>query len=177
MAMGLPASGKTSLARALAGRLGLVHISSDMVRKELAGLPPTARAGGAVRQGVYDPAMTRRTYALMRRRAARWLRAGRAVVLDATYGSAGERAAVRRLAERTGARLVPLLCQADEATTVARLRARDDDPTTVSDARLAQWPALRAAFQAPEEMPDVVTVDTTASLNDSVEQALTLLRR
>ena len=38
--MGLPASGKTTLAQALVGRLGLVHISSDVVRKELAHLAP-----------------------------------------------------------------------------------------------------------------------------------------
>ncbi|WP_308411731.1 AAA family ATPase [Mycobacterium avium] len=41
--MGLPASGKTTLARALAGRLGLVHLSSDVARKRMAGIPPTRR--------------------------------------------------------------------------------------------------------------------------------------
>ena len=40
LVMGLPASGKTTLAQALVGRLGLVHISSDVVRKELAHLAP-----------------------------------------------------------------------------------------------------------------------------------------
>ena len=39
--MGLPATGKTTLARALAGQLGLVHLSSDVVRKQLAGLRAT----------------------------------------------------------------------------------------------------------------------------------------
>ena len=177
LAMGLPASGKTSLARALAGRLGLVHLSSDVVRKELAGLRPRDRAGGAFGEGLYDPAMTRRTYAALRRRAARWLRNGHSVVLDATFGSVAERAAARRLAERTGARLVIFVCTADEATTLARLRAREDDPTIESDARLAQWSALRAAFVPPDELPEAVTIDTTASLKDAAEQALAALRR
>lgn len=176
VSMGLPASGKTTLAHALAGRLGLVHLSSDVVRKELAGLPPTARAGGAYQQGLYDPAMTRRTYAALRRRAARWLRAGRSVVLDATYGSPPERTALRRLAARTGARLVLLVCRADEATTLERLRARDAQPATVSDARVEQWPALRAAFVEPTELPEAVPVDTTSGVEAAVQQALAVLR-
>jgi aminoglycoside phosphotransferase family enzyme/predicted kinase len=175
LSMGLPASGKTSLARTLAGRLGLLHLSSDVVRKELAGLRPTDRAGGAFGEGLYDPAMTRRTYAALRRRAARWLRSGHSVVLDATFGSVAERAAVRRLAERSRARLVILVCTTDEATTLARLRAREGDPTVESDARLAQWPALRAAFVPPDELPEAVTIDTTASIGDAADQALAAL--
>ena len=46
--MGLPASGKTTLARALAGRLALVHLSSDVVRKHLAGMRTTDHAPRAV---------------------------------------------------------------------------------------------------------------------------------
>jgi uncharacterized protein len=143
--MGLPASGKTSLARALASRLGLVHLSSDLLRKELAGRRPTEHRREAFGAGLYAAAATRRTYATLRRRAAHWLGRGRSVVLDATYGRAAERAAVRRLATRLGARLVVFHCRADDATIRARLRARERDPLAVSDARPDLWPALRAA--------------------------------
>ena len=170
--MGLPASGKTTLAEALARRLDLVHLSSDMVRKELAGLRPTERAGGVARQQLYSAAMTRRTYTTLRRRAVRWLRRGRSVVIDATFGQAAERAGMHRLAARTGARLVVLLCRVDDATVRGRLAARADDTTVVSDARLDHWPDLRAAFTEPVELPDVLTIDTSASLDAAVEQAL-----
>src|SRR5438876_6492119 len=104
--MGLPGSGKTSLASALADRLGLVHLSSDVVRKELTGTPLTQRPPTEeFRRDLYSPMLTRRTYAVMRRRAARALRQGRSVVLDATYGNPVERAAVVRLARRIGAPL------------------------------------------------------------------------
>src|SRR5207302_11481918 len=66
VAMGLPASGKTTLASALAGRLGLVHLSSDVVRKELAGMRPNERRPETFRVGLYSPAMTARTYAALR---------------------------------------------------------------------------------------------------------------
>jgi aminoglycoside phosphotransferase family enzyme/predicted kinase len=175
--MGLPASGKSSLARALAGRLGFVHLSSDVVRKQLAGLRPTERGGGAMNEGLYTPAATRQTYAALRRRAARWLRLGRSVVLDATYGRAEERAAVRHLATRLGVPLTIFLCRVDEATILARLAARDQNAGEISDARLEHWPALRGAFSEPDEITDVVAVDSGASVERAVEEALVALRR
>lgn len=163
--MGLPGSGKTTLASALADRLGLVHLSSDVVRKELTGTPLTQRPSSeAFRRGLYSPAMTRRTYAVMRRRAARLLRQGRSVVLDATFGNPAERAAVGRLARRVGAPLVVLVCEADEATVIARLAARADDSEAVSDARLDMWPALRASYTDPVEFPDAIRLDMAQPL-------------
>ena len=90
--MGLPASGKTTLAQALVGRLGLVHISSDVVRKELAHLAPGEPAARPLAKAFYAPTMTRRTYAALIRRASHCLRRGQSVVLDATFGSPDERA-------------------------------------------------------------------------------------
>lgn len=174
--MGLPASGKTTVARALARRLGLVHLSSDVERKRLAGLRRTTHRADPFERGLYSRAMSRRTYTALKRQAARWLRKGQSVVLDATYGQPAERAAVRQIARRCGARLVVVVCQADEAVLRARLAARAVDPTRVSDARLELWPALRAAFNQPTELADVLTVDTTLPLQQVVDQVLALVR-
>jgi aminoglycoside phosphotransferase family enzyme/predicted kinase len=170
--MGLPASGKTTLARGLARHLGLVHLSSDVVRKSLAGLRPTDRRAEAFGRGIYGRSMTRRTYATVRRRAQRWLRRGYPVVVDATFGNAAERDAIRRVAARAGARLLVLVCQADEATIRRRLAAREADLLTVSDARLDIWPALRAAYSAPDEIADAVALDATARPDAVLERAL-----
>ena len=71
--------------------------------KATAGLPPGGRVGAAFGRGLYDPAMTRRTYATLRGRAARWLRRGYPVVVDATCGQPAQRAALRRVAARAKA--------------------------------------------------------------------------
>lgn len=174
--MGLPASGKTTLARALAGRLGLVHLSSDVARKRIAGIEPTQRGNDGFGSGLYAPAMTRNTYAALRRDAARWLRRGRGVVIDATFGNPDERAHMQQLAHRLGADLRVVLCDADDATLIARLERRATERGVVSDARIELWPELRAAFTPPDELPSVLPVDATRNTEETVEQALELLR-
>jgi predicted kinase len=174
--MGPPASGKTTVARALAGRLGLVHLSSDVVRKELAGLPPTDHCDVPYGKGPYSAAMTRRTYAALLERAGRWLRRGHPVVLDATFGRPAQRAALQRLARRCGARLVVLVCRADEGRLRARLAARPSEPEGTSDARLELWPALRAAYAEPTELPGAVALDTSALPAETIRLALEAVR-
>jgi aminoglycoside phosphotransferase family enzyme/predicted kinase len=170
--MGLPASGKTTLADGLARHLGLIHLSSDMVRKSLAGLRLTDRRAEAFGRGIYGRSMTRRTYAALRRQTLRWLRRGSSVVVDATFGQVAERDALRRVAARAGARLCVLVCQTDEATIRRRLAARETDLLNASDARLDIWPALRAAYSAPKEVADAVVLDATAGPDVVLEQAL-----
>jgi aminoglycoside phosphotransferase family enzyme/predicted kinase len=170
--MGLPASGKTTLARGLASRLGLVHLSSDVTRKQLAGVRATFHARDGFGSGIYSRGMSRRTYAVLRRKAARWLRRGQSVVLDATYGQPSERAALRQLARRAGARLYVITCRADEALLQSRLAARLTDSHVTSDARPELWPALRAAFVEPTETPVAFEADATRPPAALVDQIL-----
>ncbi|MDQ6673579.1 MAG: AAA family ATPase [Chloroflexota bacterium] len=175
--LGLPASGKSTLAEGLAGRLGLVHVSSDLVRKELAGVHPREHLADGFGEGAYSPSRTRRTYAALRRRAARWLRRGRSVVLDATFGQPQERAAIRRLAARANARLVVLHCTATEDSLRDRLAARSDGTKTgASDARLDLWPALKAAFSEPTELAGVQTLDTSKPSEQTLADALAAIQ-
>lgn len=174
--MGLPASGKTTLAHALAAELGLVHVSSDVERKHLVGLPPTAHQAEGFERGPYSDTMRIRTYAILKRKAAHWLRRGQSVVLDATYGRPTERVALRQLARRCDARLLVVVCSANESVLKARLVARSLDTGTTSDARVELWPALKRASVEPTELSDALTVDTTQMLQPLVDQVVTAVR-
>jgi predicted kinase len=73
---------------------------------------------------------------------------------------------------------VPLLilyCAADEATIRARLAAREGDPSAISDARLAQWPALRDAFEPPGD-GEAAALDTTTAPDAVADAAIALVR-
>ncbi len=161
VSMGLPASGKSTLARALAGRLGAIHLSSDVTRKHLVGLRPNVHRSDVFEGGIYTRTVSRRTYAALRKQVARWVRRGRTVIVDATFGQPAERAALRHLARRLGVRLYVIVCRADDATLQARLAERMHDPDAISDARLEIWPALRSAFVQPAEAPVDFYADTT----------------
>ena len=55
---GLPGTGKSALAGALAARLGFTVLSSDRIRKELAGVPAEQRCWAPWQAGIYTPAWT-----------------------------------------------------------------------------------------------------------------------
>jgi predicted kinase len=98
------------------------------------------------------------------------------VVVDATFGNPTERAQMQKLAHRLGADLHVVLCDADDATLMARLERRVTEQGVVSDARIELWPELRAAFTPPDEQRSVLRVDATQKIEDTVEQAVALLR-
>lgn len=124
---GLPGTGKSTLARGLAGRADFEVIRSDVVRKELAGLDPGRDASAGFGAGIYTPEWTERTYAECRRRAEALLFEGRRVLVDASFGAASGRRLLLELGERWGVPALLLLCRADPATVRARLEARRGD--------------------------------------------------
>jgi aminoglycoside phosphotransferase family enzyme len=95
---GLSGTGKSALASVLQTRTGFVHINSDVVRKRLAGLDAEARVAVGYERGLYSTEHSRRTYAAMLAAAEVHLRAGRGVILDATFQRRADRDAARALA-------------------------------------------------------------------------------
>jgi aminoglycoside phosphotransferase family enzyme/predicted kinase len=166
---GLPASGKSTLAGALAGHLGATVLRSDRVRKELAGLAAEQSAAAEYGQGLYSPAHTNRTYDELGRRAERLLAIGETVVLDASWSSSDHRAEAIEIAARTHSRLTPLRCWAPEATTSARLAARKGG---ISDAtpEIAQRMATNV-----HPWPDAHTIFTAGTEEETLTQALAYL--
>ncbi|MBO0873386.1 MAG: AAA family ATPase [Pseudonocardia sp.] len=154
---GLPGTGKSTLAGALADRMGAVLYSSDRVRKERVGLDPSHPATAAYRHGLYDTASTEGTYAELLHRAEQALRFGEHVVLDASWTSAEHRVQAAKLAERTHAELVGLRCDAPRAVTARRILHRRRD---ASDATVA---VAAAMARDADPWPDALAVDTTQS--------------
>ncbi|WP_406177457.1 AAA family ATPase [Streptomyces sp. NBC_00996] len=167
---GLPGSGKSTVSGALADRLGVTLLSSDRLRKELAGIPAEQSAAAGYGDGLYTSEWTAKTYAALLDRAAALMSSGEPVVLDATWSDAGQREAALRVAEHTSADLVALHCHVPDSVSAARLTTR---AAGTSDA----GPDIAAAMAARESpWPEAVTVDTSGPLESAVAQALTAVR-
>lgn len=159
---GLPASGKSWLARALAARWGAAWLRSDVRRKSLAGvaLRHGDRAAGAT-PGLYSAEMTRRTYRSLEERAAQQLSRGRSVVVDATFARAAWRTAFLDLAREHGVPAYVVHLQVSEEAVRRRLERRRDDPGDPSDADLEVYRRARETFEEPDEVPDRLLIRTT----------------
>ena len=131
---GMPATGKTVLSGRLADQLGGVVLSSDRIRKELAGLEPSRSAVAAYRQGLYAPQWTCRTYSELLHRARELLGLGETVILDASWADRAYRREALALAGQTRAAAVELRCTAAPGTVAARLAQRRAAPSEASDA-------------------------------------------
>ena len=95
---GLSGTGKTSLARAIAGELGLRVVSADAVRKSIFGTGEEPYAYG---EGPYSAEANRLTYMKLVETGRELLAEDRGVVLDATFRRDGDRAMARDMASRS----------------------------------------------------------------------------
>jgi aminoglycoside phosphotransferase family enzyme/predicted kinase len=169
---GLIGSGKSTLAEALGRAAGIPVVSSDRVRKVLAGVPAIERAP----EGAYSAAFSTRTFEELFRRAAVVLDSGRGVVLDATFRERDLRLRARDLARRHGRRFLFVETVCDEATLRERLRRRAAG-LSVSDAGESLLDRIRSEFEPVIELDasEHVRVDTTEPPEAAVRALLAVL--
>ncbi|HET8822716.1 MAG TPA: AAA family ATPase [Thermoleophilaceae bacterium] len=140
---GASATGKTHLAEAVASLSGLPRLSSDVVRKQLAGLAPTERAP----QVEYAEQANLRTYAELGARAAA---APDGAIVDATFRRAAHRAAFEAA---FGGSALYVECMAPAGVIAKRAACRELDPERVSDATPAIAARQRSEFEPLDEVP------------------------
>jgi aminoglycoside phosphotransferase family enzyme/predicted kinase len=169
---GLSGTGKSTLAAELARKLGIVHLETDRIRKQL--FPGATAAGYG--QGCYTTAARRIVYDAMRGQAGDRLAERQSVILDGTFLSAASRVSVVDMASRLQIRTLVLECRCPAELATERLTERTARGQSLSDANMTT-----AKRQPGEEEPDPpglhkVVVDTAAPLSDQVAVSCSAIR-
>jgi predicted kinase len=152
--VGLTGTGKSALARELARRFGLAVISSDVTRKQLAGITPTEHRFEEFSSGIYTAEFSRLTYDAMFTEAARFL--------------GGD---VPEIAQQTGADFLVIECTLDEAAIRERLERRRTE-VTASDGRPEVLEFQQGIFEPVVEAApgEHVIIDTSPPVEKLVDE-------
>ncbi|NEQ68185.1 MAG: AAA family ATPase [Symploca sp. SIO2D2] len=153
---GLSGSGKTTVARQLARHLGAIHLRTDAVRKQLAGIPLEQRGG----KELYTEAMSQKTYDRLLELGIMLANEGLTVILDGKYDRQNLRGKAIQQANEHQLPLQIIHCTAPESVLRDRLTARTGD---ISDATADLLQSQQAAAEpfTDAEQSLVTTLDTT----------------
>ena len=121
---GPPATGKSTVARAVGALTGWPVIRSDEVRKRLAGVEPSTPAGAALGRGLYTEPWSDRTYSALLEQARGELDRGQSVILDASWSTEARRVEVDELAGATVSELTSFVCNVAPAIADERAARR-----------------------------------------------------
>ncbi len=163
---GLPGTGKSTVARALAAELGAVVLSSDEVRAELRAAGAITGDAGTVGAGAYSPAAKSRVLDELLSRAQGELGLGRSVVLDASWTSSADRVRAAALGPATASTVVELRCSAPADVAGRRITARTGGFSEAT-------PAIAAALaRTADPWPTAAVLDTTAPFAETAQAAV-----
>jgi len=169
--MGRIATGKSTLAEHMAKSLNIDHISSDRIRKKLAGLPLYKRPSAQKRKELYSEEMSKKTYQHLFDEITVHINSGESAILDATFSKRAHRKELKNLFESVQANYLFIETQAPDETILARLKTRGKEMGAVSDARLEDFDKLTAKYESPEELSErnLLKVSTKGSLTETLE--------
>lgn len=161
---GLVGTGKSTIAEAMRRRLGYEVLSSDVIRKTLAGIPLTEQHFDEFQSGLYSQESTGRTYDELFRQGETLLKEGRSVILDASFMRRADRERARDLARNTGADFKAIECRLDEQAARKRLERRVRKGS-ISDGRWEIYESQKRSFEPVVELSDAnhVILDTSQS--------------
>ncbi len=168
---GNPGTGKSTVARALAERVGAQVISTDDVRRELRESGTITGDPGVLDAGLYSPDNAATVYDVVLHRARICLGNGQSVVLDGTWRAPQTRAHAHRLAQETHSIVVELMCSAAVDTATGRIKTRQPGDSDVTPEIATTLAAQHTGWDSAHR------IDTSRSLEDSLRETHDIWRR
>jgi len=152
---GLPGTGKSTFARALAERLEALHLNTDIIRDALN------------LRGQYDVSSKEKIYDEMQRRTVAALSEGRTVVVDGTFYKQALRAQFEALAEQHHHTVQWIEIRAEEAV----IRQRMAKKRQYSEADFDVYLQIKAKFE-PLQQPHLTLWSDRMSVEEMVRHTL-----
>jgi aminoglycoside phosphotransferase family enzyme/predicted kinase len=171
---GLAGTGKTTLAMALADRLGAELLRTDLIRQELFGTGPHAADAD---DGIYRQEAREQVYDEIFRRAAA-LNADRiSVVLDATFSTQTLLRKAREIVANSRSVFLAIECVCPPETAHERIGRRLAEARDASDARPEIHDIQRMRWETwPVYVPQI-RIDSEQPLNKQVESVIAALTK
>lgn len=157
--MGLPGTGKTTFARALAKKINAQHLNSDKVRSQLG------------RRGLYDPQAKEAIYNELLNRAEQALSEDCHVVVDATFSQAKWREAFHIMSEENGFSIRWIMMEADEAV----IKDRVSQMRKYSEADFSVFQIIKKTFD-PLQFDHLALRSDVQSIEEMVTKAIAFIR-
>ena len=170
---GMPASGKSTVARAMARTIEAPHLRSDAIRHTLFRSQPSDPPAPSFNAGIYGQIPKRLTYGKLLDQTKATVDGGRSVIVDATFSRPEYRRELKRLARDRHVRLTFVECRAPLKVIKSRLREREQHPS-LSQARLQDFESFRQGFVplGGAGMTAHIVVDTTCLPDECVRRIL-----
>lgn len=159
---GYSGSGKSAVASASAENIGGICVRSDVERKRIASLAPTARSGSALDAGLYAEGQTAATYQRLLELARLITEAGYAAIVDATFLQRWQRELFCQYARAHHLPWIIADVIAPEATLRARISERLASGLDASeaDASVLSGQIANAEALSDDERTAILSIDT-----------------
>lgn len=173
---GLTGTGKSAIASALSDQKQIKYLSSDLIRKQVAGVAPTTHVSDAFDTGIYSIENTDSVYDTLFINAKKHLTNTHSVIIDASFKDRRFRRQAKCLAAQFGARFLTLECFCPSEIVIQRLKARESDPDNISDGRWEIYLKQKEVFEKVDELSGAehLVIDCQQPVEQNVKNIIEL---
>ncbi len=170
---GMVASGKSTIATEIGGKLGVGVLRSDLIRKDLFDLQPEDSRDLPFEEGLYTKDASSLTYSRLIKLAREEIFKGLPVVLDATFSTKSSRQEILLAARDEQVNIFFVECTAPDKVIKDRLGQREGR-NTVSDARLHHFTQFKSRLEPLTELSSEthVSIDTQLPVKENIMRIL-----
>ena len=172
--MGLPASGKSTVANIVSKSIKAKILNSDVIRKRLAGIDPYSRGEYKYEKGIYSPQFTKKVYNTMIEEAIKEAKKTD-VILDATFSQRRFRDKLRKRCKENNIKCYFFFLNAEEREILKRLKKREFE-RTVSDANIDIYKKVKEKFEFPQDN-EAIIIDANRKPEAISEEIIKILNK